>query len=138
MVRPPPQWTEKQREAAGYKPMSAFFAKPKAPGRPQGSTKKKPGPRAAATAAQATMPTASQPAAAPAAAAPKEERTNWGMPLSTAVELVRFQLEVQIQAERFLPGRDACGAPTQILAINSAGLRWIDRPFPDFLSGTGR
>lgn len=66
------------------------------------------------------------------------ERTNWGMPLSTAVELVRFQLEVQIQAERFLPGRDACGAPTQILAINSAGLRWIDRPFPDFLSGTGR
>lgn len=65
------------------------------------------------------------------------ERTNWGMPLSSAVEMVRFQLEVQIQAERFLPGRGTCGAPTQLVAINNAGLRWIDRPFPDFLSVAG-
>ena len=65
------------------------------------------------------------------------ERTNWGMPLSSAAELVRFQLEVQIQAERFLPGRGRCGAPKQIVAINNAGLRWIDRPFPDFLSVAG-
>ncbi len=65
------------------------------------------------------------------------ERTNWGMPLSSAVELVRFQLEVQIQSERFMPGRGRCGAPTQILAINSGGLRWIDRPFPELLSVAG-
>ena len=65
------------------------------------------------------------------------DRTNWGMPLSSAVELVRFQLNVQIQTERFLPGRGTCGAPTQIVAINNAGLRWIDRPFPDFLSVAG-
>ncbi|MFT5430000.1 MAG: hypothetical protein ACI9OJ_000673 [Myxococcota bacterium] len=65
------------------------------------------------------------------------QRTNWGMPLSSAVELVRFQLNVQIEAERFRPGRGACGAPTQILAINSGGLRWFDRPFADFLSAVG-
>lgn len=65
------------------------------------------------------------------------ERTNWGMPLSSAVELVRFQLETQINAERFLPGRGSCGFPTQLVAINNAGLRWIDRPFPDFLSVAG-
>ena len=65
------------------------------------------------------------------------QRTNWGMPLSSAVELVRFQLEVQIQYERFAPGRGKCGAPTQILAINDAGLRWVDRPFGDFLSAVG-
>ena len=64
-------------------------------------------------------------------------RTNWGMPLSSAVELVRFQLGLQITAERFLPGRGSCGFPTQLLAINNAGLRWIDRPFPDFLSAAG-
>lgn len=65
------------------------------------------------------------------------ERTNWGMPLSSAVELVRFQLDVQIQAERWLPGRGTCGAPTQILAINSGGLHWIDQPFPELLSVAG-
>ncbi len=63
------------------------------------------------------------------AAAWGPERINWGMPLSSAVDLIRFQLEVQIQAERFLPGRGACGAPTQLLAINDAGLHWVDRPF---------
>lgn len=56
-------------------------------------------------------------------------RINWGMPLTSAVDLIRFQLDVQIQSERFLPGRGACGAPTQILAINDAGLHWVDRPF---------
>ena len=63
------------------------------------------------------------------AAAWGPERINWGMPLSSAVDLVRFQLEVQIQSERFLPGRGGCGAPTQLLAINDAGLHWVDRPF---------
>ncbi len=63
------------------------------------------------------------------AAAWGPQRINWGMPLSSAVDLVRFQLDVQIQAERFLPGRGACGAPTQLLAINDSGLHWIDRPF---------
>ena len=57
------------------------------------------------------------------------ERINWGMPLSSAVDLIRFQLDVQIQAERFLPGRAACGAPTQLLAINDAGLHWVYQPF---------
>ncbi len=66
------------------------------------------------------------------------KRTNWGMPLSSAVDIVRFQLELQIQAERFLPGRGRCGAPTQIVAINDSGLTWIDQPFPEFsrISGT--
>ncbi|MFT7622364.1 MAG: hypothetical protein ACI9WU_001537 [Myxococcota bacterium] len=59
-------------------------------------------------------------------------RTNWGMPLSSAVDIVRFQLDLQIQAERFLPGRGRCGAPTQIVAINDSGLTWIDQPFPEF------
>lgn len=60
------------------------------------------------------------------------ERINWGMPLHSAVDLVRFQLEVEIQAERFLPGRSSCGFPVQLLAINDAGLKWIDDPFGDF------
>jgi len=60
------------------------------------------------------------------------ERIAWGMPLSSAVELVRFQLETQIQAERWLPGRAACGPPTQLLAINDSGLKWIDNPFATF------
>jgi len=60
------------------------------------------------------------------------ERIAWGMPLSSAVDLVRFQLEVQIQAERFLPGRSACGAPVQLLAINDTGLHWVEQPFPAF------
>ncbi len=60
------------------------------------------------------------------------ERMNWGMPLSSAVDLVRFQLEVQIQAERFLPGRAASGHPIQLLAINDAGLHWVESPFDRF------
>ena len=60
------------------------------------------------------------------------ERTNWGMPLSSAVDLVRFQLELQIAHERFMPGRQTCGPPTQIVAINDAGLRWMDNPFEAF------
>ncbi|TNF35575.1 MAG: hypothetical protein EP329_06100 [Deltaproteobacteria bacterium] len=60
------------------------------------------------------------------------ERTNWGMPLSSAVDLVRFQLELQIAYERFMPGRGTCGPPTQIVAINDAGLRWMDNPFEAF------
>jgi len=60
------------------------------------------------------------------------ERTNWGMPLSSAVDLVRFQLDLQITYERFTPGRGTCGPPTQIVAINDAGLRWIDNPFEAF------
>ena len=60
------------------------------------------------------------------------ERTNWGMPLSSAVDLVRFQLDLQIAYERFMPGRGTCGPPTQIVAINDAGLRWIDQPFEPF------
>jgi|GEM_PF-2391247 len=60
------------------------------------------------------------------------ERTNWGMPLSSAVDLVRFQLELQIANERFMPGRGTCGPPTQIVAINDAGLRWMDNPFEAF------
>lgn len=60
------------------------------------------------------------------------ERIAWGMPLSSAVELVRFQLETQIQAERWMPGRAACGPPTQLLAINDSGLSWIDNPFATF------
>ena len=66
------------------------------------------------------------------------ERISWGMPLSSAVELVRFQLDVQLAYERFMPGRGTCGPPTQLLAINEAGLRWFDRPFGDFLSSTGK
>lgn len=57
------------------------------------------------------------------------ERLNWGMPLNSAVDLVRFQLEVQIQYERFTPGRGFCGPPTQIVAINDSGLHWMDNPF---------
>lgn len=60
------------------------------------------------------------------------ERTAWGMPLSSAAELVRFQLEVQIQAERFLPGRGHSGPPTQLVAINNSGLHWLDAPFATF------
>lgn len=60
------------------------------------------------------------------------ERTAWGMPLSSAAELVRFQLEVQIQAERFMPGRGHSGPPTQLVAINSSGLHWLDAPFSTF------
>ena len=44
----------------------------------------------------------------------------------------RFQLEVQIQAERFLPGRAASGHPIQLLAINDAGLHWVESPFDRF------
>ena len=66
------------------------------------------------------------------------ERINWGMPLSSAVDLVRFQLDVQIQAERFLPGRGACGAPTQLLAINDGGLHWVDQPFDPIAQIGGR
>ncbi len=65
------------------------------------------------------------------------QRTNWGMPLSSAVDLVRFQLEVQITAERFLPGRGRCGPPTQIVAINDSGLTWVDRPFGEFSDVVG-
>lgn len=60
------------------------------------------------------------------------ERTNWGMPLSSAVDLVRLQLDLQIAYERFTPGRGTCGPPTQIVAINDAGLRWVDNPFEAF------
>ncbi len=60
------------------------------------------------------------------------ERMTWGMPLSSAVDLVRFQLELQIAYERFMPGRGKCGPPTQIVAINDAGLRWMDNPFEAF------
>jgi len=71
------------------------------------------------------------------AAAWGPERINWGMPLTSAVDLIRFQLEVQIQSERFLPGRAACGAPTQLLAINDAGLHWVDRPFEPIAQVSG-
>lgn len=57
------------------------------------------------------------------------ERLTWSMPLSTAVDLVRFQLEVQIETERFLPGRARCGYPTQLLAISDSGLYWVEKPF---------
>ncbi len=60
------------------------------------------------------------------------QRINWGMPLSSAIDLVRFQLDVQIQYERFMPGRGKCGAPIQVAAINDAGLRWMNQPFVDF------
>ncbi len=60
------------------------------------------------------------------------ERMTWGMPLSSAVDLVRFQLEQQIAFERFMPGRGKCGPPTQIVAINDVGLRWMDNPFEAF------
>lgn len=60
------------------------------------------------------------------------ERIAWGMPLGSAVDLIRFQLETQIQSERFLPGRAACGFPIQLLAINDAGLHWVERPFEAF------
>ena len=62
------------------------------------------------------------------------ERINWGMPLSSAVDLIRFQLDVQIQASRFMPGRGGCGAPTQIVAINDTGLKWMDNPSSPFNS----
>jgi hypothetical protein len=65
------------------------------------------------------------------------ERIAWGMPLGSAVDLVRFQLETQIQSERFLPGRAACGFPIQLLAVNDAGLHWVERPFEAF-SQVGR
>ena len=68
------------------------------------------------------------------AAAWGPERINWGMPLSSAVDLVRFQLHVQIQYSRFMPGRGSCGDPTQIVAINDTGLKWMDNPLPDFNS----
>jgi hypothetical protein len=31
-----------------------------------------------------------------------------------------------------MPGRAACGPPTQLLAINDSGLTWIDSPFSTF------
>ncbi len=62
------------------------------------------------------------------------ERINWGMPLSSAVDLVRFQLHVQIQYSRFMPGRGSCGEPSQIVAINDTGLKWMDNPFAPFNS----
>lgn len=67
-----------------------------------------------------------------AASAWGPQRVNWGMPLRSAVDLVRFQLDVQIQYERFMPGRALCGDPVQVVAINDAGLRWMDQPFAEF------
>ena len=69
-----------------------------------------------------------------ASAAWGPERINWGMPLRSAVDLVRFQLDLQIESERFMPGRARCGAPIQVVAINDAGLRWMDQPFAEFAS----
>ncbi len=60
------------------------------------------------------------------------DRLNWGMPLMSAVDLVRFLLEVQITHERFMPGRGRCGGPTQIVAMNTMGLHWVETPSATF------
>jgi hypothetical protein len=58
------------------------------------------------------------------------DRMNWGMPLSSAVEFVQFLLDVQIQYERFQPGRARCGYPQQVVAVSPEGTQWIENPFP--------
>lgn len=58
------------------------------------------------------------------------ERFNWGMPLRSAVDLVRHLLTLQINYERFMPGRGRCGMPLQVVAITPEGLTWVDNPFP--------
>lgn len=52
-----------------------------------------------------------------------------GLPTSSAVDLVRFLLDVQIQTDRFLPGRGMCGYPIQLATVSRQGFRWIENPF---------
>lgn len=56
------------------------------------------------------------------------ERLDYAKPLGGSADLVKFLLSVQINYERFMPGKGLCNYPIQLVTISrSEGVKWLEK-----------